>query len=94
MNELEGAIHNLSLNRNMENGMTAAKWKSRRVIENQQRYNPQSGQYNAQQGQWGPTCYIFGNQGHLALIAYVAETKGEITSKEVDFHEAEATART
>ena len=78
MAELEGAMNNVSLNRNVENGMSSARWGSRYAIE--QRYNPQQnqynaqqgqynaqqGQYNTQQGQWGSTCYNCGNQGHLA----------------------------
>ena len=56
VNELDGAMHNLSLNRKIEQGVTLARWGSRNVIDNQQRYNPQPGQYNAQQERWGPTC--------------------------------------
>ena len=53
LNEMEIAMNNMSLNKDMENNMTMARWASRNGMA---------------QGQWqnNPTCYNCGNAGHLA----------------------------
>ena len=57
----------MSLNRNVEHGLTMARMGSRIIAQgNQQRPTMQPAQFNAQPGQWGITCYNCGNQGHLA----------------------------
>ena len=67
LDEVEGAMNNMSINRGHENGMTMARWGSRLPMQGaQSRWTPQLTQHTPPGGPYNPTCYSCGNQGHLA----------------------------